>query len=121
MLRVLGTASMLLAGLLACGGDPTGDPTQGSIKAQVVSSGSPADPDGFFVTIDSHTGTPITVVYEATGGTQTFTGMSAGSYDVEIFDVASNCSVSPSALRSVSVIADQTVSVLFTVTCSAAM
>jgi hypothetical protein len=120
MLRVLSTASTLLVGLLACGGDPTGDPTQGSIKAQVTSSGSPADPDGFFLTIDPNTGTPITVVYEATGGTQTFTGVTAGSHVVELFDVASNCTVNPSALRSVAVIAGQTVSVLFTVTCSAA-
>ena len=118
MVRVA-VANILLLTLVACGDGSGPNLTTGSLETTVTSGGSPADPDGFFVVVDPHTGTPVPTFVEATGGTFTGTGLAPGSHEVELQDVASNCSVSPSALQTVEVTAGRTAKLTYTVTCSA--
>ena len=110
---------LTLSMLLACGGDSSSDPNAGSIKARVIASGSPADPDGFTLVMTALVGNDLTSQYfKPEGETITFTGIPAGQYQVELQNVVENCAVCPSAVQTVQVIADATVDLAFTVTCS---
>src|SRR5439155_1751106 len=90
-------------------------PTTGGLTVTTSTSGSDLDPDGYTVTVDAGNSQPIGP--NSTG--VTFTNLSAGNHPVVLSGVASNCSVSGGTSHTVTVIAGQTISHGFTVTCTA--
>jgi PKD repeat protein len=91
-------------------------PTTGDLKVTTSTTGSNLDPDGYTVSVDGAAGQPITI-NNTTG--ITFTGLSAGSHTVALSGVAANCTVSGGNSQTATVIAGQTASVAFSVTCAA--
>jgi hypothetical protein len=85
----------------------------GSIEVSVSTTGEDQDPDGYDVVIDGGAPSQIGV-----NGTTTAGGLTPGDHTVALEDVASNCSVSGGASRTVSVTADQTTAVSLDVTCA---
>lgn len=119
----LGPALLLpMSVLVACSGTGT-EPNTGIVKVHVLASGSPPDPDGFNLSMTGLVGNDpnapiLSQFFKSEGETQTFTGIPAGQHGVELQGVAENCAVTPSAYQTVQVIADETVDIAFTVTCS---
>ncbi len=102
----------------ACGGDdggPSGPsgPTTGSIQVSLVVSGFDMDADGCTFTLDGAGQRRLTA-----GGSTTYADLSVGQHTVAISDVADNCQVQGEVSRQVSVTADRTTSVSFSVTCA---
>ena len=91
-------------------------PTTGDLKVTTSTTGSNLDPDGYTVSVDGGAGQPITI-NNTTG--ITFTGLSAGTHTVALSGVAANCTVSGGNSQTATVIAGQTASVAFSVTCAA--
>jgi Tol biopolymer transport system component len=85
----------------------------GTLTITTSTSGSPADPDGYTVTLDGGSAQPI-----GTSATLTLEGVAAGSHAVQLGSLAGNCSVSGSNPAPVSVVAGGTASVSFAVVCS---
>ena len=92
-------------------------PTTGSLTVTTSTSGSDLDPDGYTVTVEGAGSQPIPT--NSGGSGVTFSGLAAGSHSVALSGVASNCSVSGGTSHTVTVIAGQTISHAFTVTCAA--
>ena len=92
-------------------------PTTGSLTVTTSTSGSDLDPDGYTVTVEGAGSQPIPT--NSGGSGVTFSGLAAGSHSVALSGVASNCSVSGGTSHTVTVIAGQTISHAFTVTCTA--
>jgi len=86
----------------------------GSVQVSVSTTGEDLDPDGYSVTIDGGSDRSIGL-----NGVTTYTNISAGSYPVELLDLADNCSVSGSNPATVSVTAGETAQVSFDVVCEA--
>jgi len=86
--------------------------TVGTIAVTTSTSGPDAD-DAYTVTLDGSGGKAITG-----NGSTSFTSVSPGSHDVELTNVAGNCTVSGANPRSVSVTAGNTTNVSFTITCT---
>src|SRR5205823_1022221 len=91
-------------------------PTTGSIKVTTSTSGSDLDPDGYTVTVDA--GNSQSIPTNSSDGV-TFINLSAGNHPVVLSGMASNCTVTGGDTHTVSVIAGQTVSTAFSVTCAA--
>ncbi len=109
--------ALLLSAVLvvtSCGSDTPSEPeaTTGSITVTVATSGVTLDSDGYVVRIGA--------VEQTIGvdGSVTFSGITTGSQSVTLEGIASNCTPMESNPQSVTVMADQTVTVRFTVTCS---
>lgn len=123
MLRQIMILSALLLSCslawLACGGDDgnggsTGPTTQlGSIQVTLSVDGIDLDPDGCTFTVAGASQRRL-----AAGESTTYTGLSVGEHTVAIADVAGNCQVQGEVSRQVSVTANQTTSVSFSVTCA---
>lgn len=90
--------------------------TSGSIAVTTSSSGSPADPDGYTVTVDGGGGPSQGI---GDNGSATFADLSSGNHTVALSGVAANCFVSGGPSRTVNVTAGGTTPVTFTVTCMA--
>ena len=86
----------------------------GSLGVSVSSSGSPADPDGYTVSVDGGDARPIAV-----NGALTIEALAAGPHAVLLGGLAGNCAVAGDNPRNVEVAAGATAPVAFTVTCSA--
>jgi hypothetical protein len=86
----------------------------GDLAVTTSTSGSSLDPDGYSVAVDGGPAQAIGI-----NGTFTFTSLSAGNHSVALSGVASNCTVSGSNPRTVSVPSGGTGSTTFSVTCSA--
>ena len=112
-------ASLVLTITLACGdgdgdgGGSTGPDPTGSIEVTLTVAGDAPDGDGCVFTVDGAGQRRI-----LSGESTTYTGLSVGQHEVAISDVAGNCQVSGDATRSVAVVADQTASVTYAVSCA---
>src|SRR5207302_4336140 len=92
-------------------------PTTGSLTVTTSTSGSDLFPDGYTVTVEGAGSQPIPT--HSCGSGVTFSGLAAGSHSVALSGVASNCSVSGGTSHTVTVIAGQTISHAFSVSCTA--
>jgi len=90
-------------------------PTTGDLTVTTSTTGTDLDPDGYTVSLDGTTSQPIP---NSSDGV-TFNNLSAGNHPVELSGVASNCSVTGGASHTVTVIAGQTISHTFSVSCTA--
>src|SRR2546421_385512 len=84
----------------------------GSLTVTTSTSGGSPDPDGYTVTVSDGGSQPI-----GRNETVTFADLAIGNHTVTLSDVASNCSVSGGASRTVAVTTGPPVSVTFTVDC----
>src|SRR5690349_5666251 len=91
-------------------------PTTGDLRVTTSTTGSNLDPDGYTVTVDGTNSQPITI-NNSTG--VTFTGLTAGSHSVALSGVAANCTVNGGATQTVTITANQTATLAFSVTCAA--
>lgn len=109
----------LALGVLAVAGcdddDDTG-PDNGTLRVVVTATGTPADPDGFDVLIDDVDVGDI----PAAGGTLADRNLDAGTYDVELDGVATNCTVGGDNPRTVTITNGDLTTTTFAVTCAAA-
>jgi len=85
----------------------------GSIRVTVATTGSPADPNGYQVTLDGGTGQHVDA-----DGSLRITDVPAGSHAVALGDIATNCNVTGGPTREVTVTTGGTADVRFAVTCS---
>ena len=85
----------------------------GSIRVTVSTSGSPADPDGYQVTLDGGAGQHVDA-----DGTLRVDDVPVGSHAVGLGDVATNCSVSGGPSRQVAVTTGDVAEVRYAVSCS---
>ncbi len=85
----------------------------GSIRVTVATSGSPADPNGYQVTLDGGAGQHVDP-----DGSLRFNNIAVGGHTVTLADVAENCSVREGLSRQVAVTMGRTADVRFAVTCS---
>ena len=86
----------------------------GALVVTTESTGAPADPNGYAVSVDGGAGVVI-------GGnaTHTFQDLAPGVHTVSLAGLASNCSVQGQNPRSATVSASETTSLTFSVTCAA--
>jgi len=84
----------------------------GSIAISVSTFGDEQDPDGYEVAVDGGAPTAIAI-----NGSTTAVGLAPGDHSVALEDVADNCLVGGGNPRTVTVVAGQTASVAFSVTC----
>ena len=84
----------------------------GNLTVSASTSGSSLDPDGYSVAVDGGTGQALAI-----NGSVTFTSLSAGNHSVQLSGVASNCTVSGSNPRTISVPSGGTATTTFTVSC----
>jgi hypothetical protein len=94
-------------------GTGTGPEPTGSIEVSLVMSGESLDPDGCVFTVDGAGERRM-----LGGESATYAGLAVGQHQVSISDVAGNCQVQGESIRSVSVVADQTATVTFSVACA---
>jgi Tol biopolymer transport system component len=107
------TLGVLLGGLSSCGaGEDLTAPQEGSIEIVTATSGSPPDPDGYQVSVDSGSSQPLTLA-----DTLSQPGLSLGRHSVEITGIAAHCSVQGANPRAVDVVAGKATRVTFGVTC----
>lgn len=97
-------------GVFGCG-DPAA-PTSGSLAITTSTSGPEPDTDGYAVTIDGGTETPIAV-----SGTVQHDGLEPGTHNIQLTGFALNCSVEGENPRPVTVTAGQQASTTFSVLC----
>jgi Tol biopolymer transport system component len=88
--------------------------TTGSVLVSVVSSGEPADPDGYVASLDGAPGQPL-----ATNGNVRFSTVPAGSHTIALSGLATTCHVSGGPSREITVAVGATAEASFVVTCSA--
>jgi len=94
---------------------PSTPPPTGTLKVKASTTGATPDPNGYTVTIDGDSSRTIT-----SNDSTTYTLVAGTSYLVELGDVASNCTVTGGPSQTKTVIAGQTVTASFTVTCATA-
>jgi hypothetical protein len=85
----------------------------GSVAISVSTVGEDQDADGYEIVVDG--GAPAAI---GINGSMTAGGLTPGDHTVALEDVASNCSVAAGNPRTVTVVAGQTASAAFAVTCS---
>jgi hypothetical protein len=113
-IRWAAAVSTLAVSIHACGDDDPSGPAQTAITVNVASTGSPADPDGYLVSIDA--GPPEEV---GANGSVTFEDLASGGHTVLLDGVAANCTVEGDNPRTVTVDAGETAETTFNVTCAA--
>jgi hypothetical protein len=92
---------------VACGA------TSGAVSIRVLTSGEPADPDGYELTLDGGAPQPI-----GTGGIVTLPSVAPGVHSLAVGGLASNCAVSGDNPIGVTVGAGTTSEVTIAVTCA---
>jgi hypothetical protein len=110
--RGMALLGLLAAVLSACGDDDPSAPSETAVTVNVVTSGSPSDPEGYAVSIDA--GTPVTIDIN---GSVTFEALASGGHTVLLTDVAPNCTVAGDNPRTVDVETGETAETTFDVTC----
>jgi hypothetical protein len=110
---VIAGQTVTLAFTVTCAATP---PPTGDLTVTTSTTGSNFDPNGYTVAVDA--GTPQAIASNNPTGI-TFTGLTATSHTVVLGDVASNCTVTGGPSQTKTVIAGQTVTLAFTVTCAA--
>ena len=86
----------------------------GSLRITTTSSGAPADPDGYTVSVDGGAPQPI-----GNAATLTIDGLEPRTHSVQLAGLAANCQAQGGNPRSVSVAPGETAATTFSVTCSA--
>jgi hypothetical protein len=94
---------------VTCSAVPTG-----AIGATTSTTGSPADPDGYTLTVDGGPAQSIGV-----NGTRLIADLVVGDHDVELGGVAANCQVQGENPRTLAVSQGQTTQTQFDIVCSA--
>src|SRR5213078_972616 len=89
--------------------------TPGSLDVTVSTTGGTQDPDGYTVTVSGTGGASQHIA--TNGGRVTFDNLAAGDHTVTLSDLASNCSVSGGASKTVTVPAGSSTSTSFAVDC----
>lgn len=87
-------------------------PQTGTLEVTAATSGDDIDPDGYAVSVSGQTGQAVGV-----SGTVSFANLAPAGYQVELTDVADNCTVADDNPRSIDVLANATASTTFSVTC----
>lgn len=101
-----------LLSLAACGGTST-EPTTGALTVTLSTTGDALDPDGYTLTVNADE-RAIDV-----NGTVTYADLPSGAQSVALGGVAANCVASPTSPQTVTVVAGETATAAFTVTCEA--
>lgn len=112
--RLVVLSSLLATGMSSCGDDDPSGPAQTTIEVNVTTSGSPADPDGYSVSIDANPAVAIDV-----NGTVRFEDLASGGHTILLTGLAANCTVGGDNPRTVNVDAGETSETTFDVTCAA--
>lgn len=100
-------------GSASCGDDPVGEPTEGTIRVVASTEGSDLDANGYVVSINN-----VQIGSIETLGTIYVNDLDAGTYQVGLGGIASNCSTAPGENPlSVLVTPADTVNALFEITC----
>jgi dipeptidyl aminopeptidase/acylaminoacyl peptidase len=107
----VGRAAILF--LAAACGDELIPPGEGTLDVQVVTTGSDLDLDGYTVVLDGGTGRPVAV-----SGGLIVSDLSPAEYSVTLTGADPNCQVQGENPRAVTVVAGQTVSTAFAVSCT---
>src|SRR5439155_1661093 len=94
---------------------PTPPPSPGSLTVTVNTTGGTPDPDGYTVTVGGTGGASQHIT--TNGGSVTFDNLAAGDHTVTLSGLASNCSVSGAASKTVTVPAGGSTSTSFSVSC----
>jgi hypothetical protein len=100
-----------IAFTVSCAQPPS---TTGSLQITTTSSGSPADPDGYTLSVDGAAGQVI-----GTSASLTLPGLSVGSHTVLLAGIAANCRVAGQNPVRASVTQGQVAPVAFTIICAA--
>ena len=113
--RLLFTLAALAsaASLAACGSDNGTGVNSGSIQVTSATTGADVDSSGYSVVVDNGNGHAIGIA-----DSLTISGVRAGSHQVALTSVGSNCTVSPSDTQTVAVTAGMAAPVSFQVTCA---
>ena len=94
--------------------DVTCDPDAGAIAVTTTTSGESLDADGYTISVDGGATHAI-----GANSTVIMTGFGEGDHNVSLGDIDSNCSLGGLANpMTVSVVAEETIDVTFTVTCT---
>jgi len=113
--RAVDGAVLVLAWLLGAGCSDSTGPKTGALQVSVTTTGAELDTNGYSVAIDGGAGRVI-----PSNGTVTLSGLSAGRHSVLLAGLAPNCApVGAANPRPVEVVAGQTASAAFSVTCTA--
>jgi hypothetical protein len=96
------------------GGDVTVPPTTGALEITTSTSGAEPDADGYVVQMDAGAAQAI-----GPAATLTMSGITESNHRVQLGEVAANCTVAGGNPRTVGIIAGETTTVSFAVTCSA--
>lgn len=109
---LVGTAALAS---VACGDDPVSQPTEGTIRVVANTEGSDFDVNGYVVSVNGFQAGPIETL-----GTIYVNDLDAGTYEVALGGIASNCSTAAgeNPLTVVVTPAD-TVNAIFEITCEA--
>jgi major membrane immunogen (membrane-anchored lipoprotein) len=100
--------------LVGCSGSDTAPPARGSIRATVTTTGANIDPDGYELDVFGGSTRSITI---PANNEVLIADLTAGQYDVQLRDLAANCSVNGSNPVQATVVVGDTVSVAFAVDC----
>src|SRR6185437_4930272 len=110
---LLTLAALASAALLAaCGSDNGTGVNSGSIQVTSATTGADVDSSGYSVVVDNGSGHAIGISDSAT-----ISSVQAGSHQVVLASVGSNCTVSPSDTQTVTVTAGSASAVSFQVSC----
>jgi hypothetical protein len=109
-LTVVGGATVDVAFIFEC---TRRQPQSGSLQVAVSTTGSSPDPDGYLVSVDGGSPTPLAI-----SGTVLLTGLSIGERSVGLSGIAANCTVSGSNPRPVSVSGTELAAIGFAVVCT---
>jgi len=86
--------------------------TRGSLTVSIGTTGTDLDPDGYSLSVDSGVGQAVAV-----NGAVTVSGLSAGGHSVTLAGVTTNCTVSGTNPRAVTIAGGVTSSVAFDIAC----
>jgi len=92
----------------------TAPPGSGSVRVTAATSGSSLDSDGYTLQTDGGSPQALTI-----NGSRTVGDLTAGTHTMLLDGIAANCTVAGENPRSVTVAAEQTATVSFTITCAA--
>jgi Tol biopolymer transport system component len=113
LLILLLTGSILVS---ACGGDGGSEftgPDTGALQLTTTTSGTPADPDGYRVSIDGGEAVPI-----GTNATLVVDTITPGDHSILLSEVSPECTAAGENPRTLSVVAGSTTETTFSVSCS---